>query len=104
MTISREVTEGTQLQGTRESIAYKITTTPWGSDPSGVTVKAFDVTKGDRTDVSSTKLVGSPSVDEDVITLPALSGLTVGNLYRLEVNFVSGGNTWEAYFYVLGEE
>jgi len=104
MAVSREVTEGTQLQGTDESVYYKLTTTPWGSTPTSISVKAFSKSDSDLTDVTSTVLSGSVSTDGDVITLPKFYSLTEGTLYRVEVKFTeSGGNVYEAYFYVQAE-
>lgn len=103
MKISREVREGQLLQGEDEKIAYQLTTTPWGSAPTGVVVKAWDVTGGERTDVTSTVLSGTASVNGDVITLPVVQLLTAGKLYRLEIQFVAGGNTWEAYAIIQAE-
>jgi len=103
MTVSREVKESKLLQGADEKIAYQLTTTPWGSTPTSVSVKCYDVTTGARTDVSSTNLSGSATVAGDVITCPTLQSLTAGSWYRLEIQFVSGGNTWEAYAIIHAE-
>ena len=93
-----EVVEGLQYQGHNESLAYSITTTPWCSQPSGVTVKAYL----DRTDedVTATFMTGSAIVAGDLITLPNLRSLTKGELYRIEVNFTDGDNDWSCYFMV----
>lgn len=103
MTISREVKESKLLQGADEKIAYQLTTTPWGSTPTSVAVKCYDITTGARTDVTSANLSGSASVNGDIITCPVLQSLTAGNWYRLEIQFVSGGNTWEAYAVIQAE-
>lgn len=105
MAISREVTQGEQRQGADERIAYTLTTTPWGSSPTSVSAKAFDVTGGRKVDVTSTVFpANSPSVAGDVITLSLLRALTPGRRYRIEVQFTSGGNLFEPYFYVNGEQ
>ena len=102
--ISRQVNEGTQVQGESESLRYAITTTPWGTTPTNVAVVAKDVTAGD-TDVSSTVLSGSTTIAGDVITLKALGNLTKNHLYRVEVQFTTAyGNTWECYFFVAAQE
>jgi hypothetical protein len=93
----------TLYQGNDESIVYSITTTSWGSTPVVVAVKAYDVTGGTREDVTDTVLSGSSSVDGDVITLPAVGGLTPGKMYRIEVQFTSGGNTFEPYIEIIAE-
>ncbi len=104
MTIRRQIIEGRLIQGVDERIVYTLTTTPWGSDPTGIQVKAYDTTANAKTDVSATVLAGQPSATGDVITLPMLIGLTDGHLYRIEVLFVCSGNTFEAYAEVLAEQ
>lgn len=94
---------GKYTQGNDESIIYSVTTTSWGSNPTNVVVKAYDVTGGIRTDVTNTVLSGSASTVGDVITLPAVTGLTAGKGYRIEVQFDSGGNTFEPYIEIEAE-
>ena len=91
------------FQGTDEEIAYSMTTTNWGSDPTDVVVKAYDISSASRVDVTATVLSGSASVTGDVITLPKLKALTAGTPYRIEVKFTSGGNIYEPYVVVIGE-
>ncbi len=98
----REIIESPLYQGEDEEIAYNLTTTPWGSSPGSVVVKAYEL---DGTDVSSTVLNGTASVAGDVITTPAVRSLTDGTVYRLEIKFTDGdGNIWEPYFYINGQE
>ena len=92
-----------KYQGNDESIVYTLTTTSWGSSPTSVEVKAYDITGGNRTDVSDTVLTGSASTADDVITLPAVGGLTANHMYRIEVKFTSGGNVYEPYFEIEAE-
>lgn len=101
--ISREVVEGRLQQGEDEQIAYTITTTPWGSSPSSPVVKLYAVTRGERTDVSATKLSGSATVNGDVVMTPLVLGLSAGTLYRLEVKFTISGNVFECYVEIQGE-
>lgn len=101
MATAREVTEGRQVQGVEERISYVIPTTPWGSSPTGVVVKGYDTT--DMSDASSTIFFGSASVSGDNITTPAVVSLTEGRTYRIEVKFVSGGDTFEFYFMIKCE-
>jgi hypothetical protein len=102
--IEREVVGGRRKQGTDERIAYAVTTTPWGSSPSNPVCKLYDITvAGTRTDVSTAKLTGSPTINGDVITTPLVYGLEADKLYRLEIQFVIGGNTLEAYMEIAGE-
>lgn len=98
----REVAEGLQIQGEDEEIAWAITTTNWGSSPSEVSVVTKDVTAG-GTDVTDEVMSGDASVSGDVITLPVLSGLTAGHLYRVEVQFTASSNVFEAYLMVQAE-
>jgi hypothetical protein len=101
MAISREVKQGRQSQGADERIAYTLTTTPWGSTPTGISVKAFDVTGGKRVDVTATVFpANAPTAAGDVITLSLLRALTPGHAYRIEVQFTTGGNLEEPYFFV----
>ena len=97
---SRKVKESPLEQGVDEQISYTLTTTPWGSAPVAVAVKAYDTTTS-FADVSATVLSGAASVGGDVITLPLLKSLTLGHTYRVEVKFTVNGNIMEAYFEVL---
>lgn len=103
MTIDREVKEGTIPQGVSEIIAYRLHIDPWGETPTGVVVKAYDITSGDRTDVTSTVLSGTATVTDNVITLPILQALTENRKYLIKVLFVVGGNTMEANINVEAE-
>jgi hypothetical protein len=86
----REVVEGVQTQGTDEKVTYSINTTNWGvtapTSPSMV-VKAMST----GTDVTATVTTGSMSVSGAVITLKPIFGLSVGEGYRVEVQFTGGG-------------
>jgi len=98
----RQTKEQGIVQGVDEEVVYMLTTTPWGSAPIGVSVKAYDMSDP-WTDVSATVLSGSPSVSGDVITLPILKSLTEGKRYRIEIKFTAGGNVFEAWFEVGAE-
>lgn len=98
----REVAEGLQTQGADEGITYRITTTNWGSSPSNISVVVKD---GAGTDVTATVTSGSASTSGDIVVLPKISGLTAATLYRVEVQFDSGGfDPAELYFYIRCEE
>ena len=86
-----EVAEGKLYQGADEQIVYSLTTTNWGSSPTSVSVKAYDVSN-DYADVTATVLSGSASVSGDVITLPKVGSLTRGHVYRIEVQFTVAGS------------
>lgn len=105
MSVSRAARESPFLQGEDEILAYLVTTTPWASSPTSPTVKLFsyDFDAETYTDVTATKLSGSPSISGDVITTPVVTSLAAGTRYRMEVKFVVAGNTWEAYFWIHGE-
>ena len=100
--MKREVVEGRLAQGVDEQIAYTITTTPWGSSPGTLSVKAYDVTSS-LTDVSTTVLSGAASAVGDVITTPTVKSLTEAHLYRIEVKFTCAGNIYECYFEIHAE-
>ena len=93
----RELT-GVNEQGVDEQISYSVTSTPWGSSPSSISCKVYDITDGAYTDVTSTVMpTNSPAAVGDVITLSPLKSLTAGKVYRVEVKFTAGGNVYECY-------
>ena len=97
MATKRDVEQGVLQQGVDESIPYTLTTTPWGSSPTSVSVKAYARTGvAVWSDVTSTVLAGTATVSGDIITLPALSALTEGVEYRIEVKFTSASTIFEA--------
>jgi hypothetical protein len=97
--VRREVTEGIQDQSSSEEIVYSITTTNWGSDPSSVSVVAYE--EGNSEPVTATVFpVNSPIIVDDVITLSPLKALTVGKTYRIEVKFTISLSVLECYFRV----
>ena len=100
--ISREVVEGHQVQGVDEVIVYSIDTSNWGGSPSSVSAVVKQLSDG--TDVTSTVMnPNSPSVATDTITLSTLDTLTEGEVYRVEVQFDIGTDTFECFFYVRAE-
>jgi hypothetical protein len=101
---TRRIVESPLFQGADEIIAYTLTTTPWANSPASLTVKIFSVdSAGALTDVSSTKLSGSASAVGDVITTPLVTSLAAGTEYRLEIKWVSSGNTFETYAIIYGQ-
>ena len=97
--VKHEVVEGIQPQSADEEVIYSLTTTPWGSNPTNVSVKAYEVDT--ENDVTSTVFpINSPSVNGDVITLSPLKDLTRNKTYRIEIKFTSGGSILECYFKV----
>ncbi len=97
------VNESPKRQSPQESLGYSITTTPWGSAPSSITLTVYDVTvPGIETDVTSTVATGSNAAVGDVITTKKVGSLTLGHDYRADVGFTdSNSNVWEASFKIL---
>jgi hypothetical protein len=99
----REVVEGIKVQGEDEIIVYTIDVTNWGDSPTSPTVVVKDMNDS-MADVTSTVMpTGSPSVNSNVITLPALKLLTADRRYRVEVKFTLAGNVLETYFVVSAQ-
>lgn len=99
--IKREVKESPLVQGADESLAYSLTTTPWGSSPSSVSVKIYNLTTG--ADLSATNLSGSASAAGDVITTPLVTALVAGTSYKLEIKFTCGSSVFEVFAKIHGE-
>lgn len=104
MATTRKIIEGTIFQGEDEKIAYTLDVTNIGDSPTSPTVVVKDLSGG-GTDVTSTVMpTGSASVSGNVITLPALTALTDGKNYRVEVKYTIDGNIFETPFLVIAEE
>ena len=89
------VREGVKTQREGESLAYSITTTPWGTSPGTIVCSLWDITDAtNEVDVTLTKLTGSTSVLGDVVTTKKVFGLVEDHRYRLDVSFAANGNTW----------
>jgi len=101
---SREVVEGRQPQGVNERVAYAITTTPWGSSPSSATFKLYDITADAWEDVTTAKTSGTVATVGSVITSPLVISLATAHLYRAVFQFVTSGNTFEAWLEIQGEK
>ena len=101
----REVVESPQYQGVDEELVYALTTTNFGSSPSSPSVVVKDMTAGgDGTDVTANVTSGSASVFGDIVTLPTILDLTAGSFYRVEIQFTSGSNLFECFFYIRARE
>lgn len=96
----RRVVESPLFQGVDERIAYELTTTPWGSDPSSPAAVLKDA---DGTDVTSTYMTGSASASGDVITTPVVHSLVDGERYRLEIKFTISGNVLETWAWIFAQ-
>lgn len=93
----REVAQGEQQQGADETIIWAIDITNWGSSPTSITAKVFDIEDG-KLDVTGTVMpTNSPSPSGNVITLSPLTALTQGRIYQLEVQFTANSNVLEAF-------
>jgi len=95
-----EVQEGIQEQSADEIITYQVTTTNWVSSPTNTTVAAFDESNNDKDVTSIVFPVNNPGEAGDVITLSPAKSMTAGHVYRIEVKFVVGSNTYECFFRV----
>jgi hypothetical protein len=104
MNSNREVIESPLTQGVDEQIKYTLDTTPWGGSPSSATAKIFSISNGTKVDTTITNISGSSMISGNIITLPTVSNLIVRTTYRLEVQFTVGGNLFEAYVIIIGEE
>lgn len=102
MSSPRQAIPGEKVQGEDESIPYDVTTTPWGTNPTSVSVVVKDRA---GTVVTTTVMPsGSPTVAGDKITLPHLLALTRGRYYRVEVKFTVGGKALETFFIIKAEQ
>lgn len=96
----REVAEGIQTQGADEEITYTIDTTNWGvTAPTSPSMVVKAVSTG--ADVTSSVTSGSMSISGSVITLKPISNLSVGEGYRVEVQFTGGGYTPGEPFFII---
>jgi len=98
----REVIEGPQVQGKDERIRYFLDIGQWASWPTNISARIY-TTAG--TDVTETKMTGKAHlIDATTIALPYISNLVAGEQYRVEVRFSEGGQVYEPFFIIQGEE
>jgi len=102
MTSNRKFKNTPMYQGVDERVSYTVDTGLWPGtgDPTSMVVKLYDETGAD---VSATKLSGSASNAGAIISTPLVILLAAGASYRLEVQWVKSGNTYEAYGNLIGE-
>jgi hypothetical protein len=94
----REILESPVEQGTDENITYNLNTAPWGGSPDSVdSVDVFLIENGGFTDVTDDVCTSTAEINDDIITLPAISGLDAGKTYRVEVLYTSGASQLEAW-------
>ena len=101
MATTREVVEGTQVQGVDEQIVYTIDTANWGGTPTVISAVVKDADGVDKT--TTVMNPNNPTASGDVITLSKLDTLVAGVVYRVEVKFTAGGNVLECWFDVSAE-
>ena len=94
-----DIVESPLYQGVNEQVAYRLTTTPWGSNPTSVSVIVEDHKGVDRT---STVTTGSAQVSGDVITLTIIRNLQRLE-YTLRVRFTISGNVVEVVTTLIGQ-
>lgn len=106
--LTRKIVESPLFIGKNETVTYTLDFA--GFVPMALTslssavVTLHDITREEPgTDVSSTKLSGTPSFNSLVMTLPLITGLVDGRLYLLRCRGSSGGATFEMWAHVRGE-
>lgn len=100
--------EGRMAQGEDETIYYSFDTSLRGDAPTNVSAKIYTVTRAldgqvVYTDTTSTNMTGSATVNGNVITLPGITALLAGTLYRFECKYNIGANVFEEYGEIMGE-
>ena len=99
---AREMQESPLTQGADERIAWSFDGSSWGTVPFiNLTVTVFDISdERSATDVTSTVAEGDASVtDAGIITTKRIVNLTVGNDYRVEIQFTDAdNNVYEPFF------
>lgn len=105
---SRKIKESPLYIGKNETIPYTLNFA--GYVPTTVTaltsptVTLYDVTNGEPgTDVSGTKLTGSASFTDLLMTLKLITGLAPDRKYLLRCQGQGGGGTYELWAEVYGE-
>lgn len=96
----REFKESPFYQGEDEILVYIVTVpTSWGTAVfTSLSAALFEDPNGEDVDETATMLSGATTASGQVITTPAVTGLTKGKKYRLEVKWKSSeNNTLEAY-------
>jgi len=92
-----------------ERVAYQIGIPASYPSPSSPVCTLYELTG--NTDVTATKLSGAAAIGPATIngvayaaaiTTPLVIALVAGTTYRLEVQYVSGGNTFEPFGIIYG--
>jgi hypothetical protein len=95
------VTGSPEQQRPDERVAYQVTLDTSYASPASPVCALYDLSDG--SDVTSTKLSGTAAINGQVFTSPLVIELVAGRSYRLEFQFVSGGNTFEPYLIIKGK-
>ena len=94
----REIKESPIEVGIDERPVFSLTTTPWGSSPSSISVAAYKFDEGAYTDVTATVFpINLPTANGDVVTLSPLTPAASGDEYRIDIKFTVSGSVLEAY-------
>lgn len=97
-----EVNGSPEQQRPDERVAYDLTISTTYPTPSSPVCVLYDITvKGTETAVAA-KLSGTAAIVGQVLTTPLVIDLVAGRKYRLEMQFVSGGNKFEPYLIING--
>lgn len=98
-----EAIESPLAQSLGETLAYTVTTTPWGGGPAGPVVSIFEA--GTNVDVTAALFpVNNPTVLGDLITTGDLiaSSMVVDLTYRLVIGWHDAdGHHWEVMCRIL---
>ena len=93
--VRRDVVQSPMPHGSRESVVYRLTTTPWGSNPTNPSLSVIQLSTGE--DVTDEVVAaGSIAIAGDVLTLPAIENLVPGRRYQVRVTFDTNGSGLEA--------
>jgi hypothetical protein len=98
----REVEQSPVKQGVDEKISYVFDWEILGT-PTTPVVKLYDITDGGYTDVTSTNLLGSPSIVEHLVLTPKVKALKDKKHYSLECMADINGNTLESFCHIICE-
>ncbi len=99
----RQVRESPWPQGEDEIIAYVLDTTNGAG--SGAITSEVDIIKDEQgADVSATNLTGATSVSGGNITTRAVTSLKPKINYRMEMQWIQNGNTYEAFWIIEAEQ
>lgn len=100
----REFIASPWRQGEDEARPYVWDVSSWGFtavDSAAVALK--NVTNPDAVTDASDLISGSAGIDGTTVTTGVVSGLTAGQIYRLEIKVTQGSRTEEAWGLIMAE-